>query len=82
MLEKEYEYFLSNLPEFLKQHRGKYLVIKELELVGVFDTEKEAIEFALSKFDLGTFLVQFCIEPEKNTANFVNYRFILGNEAI
>ncbi|KKP64160.1 MAG: hypothetical protein UR61_C0052G0002 [candidate division WS6 bacterium GW2011_GWE1_34_7] len=82
MLSKEYEYFHKNLPELLKKYKNKYLIIRRGAVVEVFDTEQEALQYALSKFDLGTFLIQYCVEDKKITADFVNYRFVLGNAEI
>ena len=61
MLEKEFEYYLKNQKELLEKYLNKYLVIKNEEVVGNFDTKQEAYDFATSKFKLGEFLIQYCI---------------------
>lgn len=60
MLKKEFEYYLANQKEFADKHSGKYLVIKNQKVLGVFDTEVEAIEVTSTTEEIGTFLVQKC----------------------
>ncbi len=62
LLEKEFEYYLRNQAELIKKYRGKFIVIKNCEVIGAFDSEIEAIEKTSEKHELGTFLVQKC-EP-------------------
>jgi hypothetical protein len=61
-LEKEFKYYLEHQDEFVKKYNGKFIVIKDREVIGVFDSELEAIEKTAEKHELGTFLVQKC-EP-------------------
>ena len=62
--EKEFNYYLEHQDEIVKEHNGKFVVIKENEVLGAFDSEVEAINKTLEEHDLGTFLVQKC-EPGK-----------------
>lgn len=39
MLEREFTYYLSNQEELVKKYRGKFLVIKNEEVVGVYDND-------------------------------------------
>lgn len=61
MLEKEFQYYLDNQADFVKKHANKFLVIKNQEVVGVYDTKENAYDDATSKFELGTFLIQQCL---------------------
>lgn len=61
-LEKEFKYYLEHQDELVKKYNGKFIVIKNREVIGVFDSELEAIEKTAEKHELGTFLVQKC-EP-------------------
>ncbi len=58
MLEKEFEYYLKNQEELVKQYNGKFIVIKGEEVVKVFDTEIEAYNWAKEEYEPGTFLIQ------------------------
>lgn len=62
MLKHEFEYFLEHQEELLKSHNGKFLVIKGQKVIGVYDSELEAVEETSKKEKIGTFLVQKC-EP-------------------
>ena len=61
-LEKEFDYYLTHQKELVTQYNGKFLVIKDQKVIGVYNAEIEAIETTSKKHDLGTFLVQKC-EP-------------------
>ena len=61
-LEKEFEYYLKNQEQFVKQYNGRVLVIKDCAVIGVYDSDQEAIEETTKEHELGTFLVQLC-EP-------------------
>ena len=61
-LEKEFKYYLEHQDELVKKYNGKFIVIKDCKVIGVFDSELEAVEKTAEKYELGTFLVQKC-EP-------------------
>jgi hypothetical protein len=60
MLEREFKYFLDNKEGLSQKYNGKFLVIKEEKIIGVYDTEKEAYDNAIKNNELGTFLIQEC----------------------
>ncbi len=62
MLEKEFKYYLDHQDELVKKYNGKFIVIKDCKVIGVFDDELQAVTETESKHELGTFLVQKC-EP-------------------
>ncbi len=61
-LEKEFQYYLDHQAELVEKYNGKFIVIKNQQVLGAFDTEEKAIEETIKLHDLGTFLVQKC-EP-------------------
>jgi len=61
-LEKEFKYYLDNQDKLVEKYNGKFIAIKNCEVIGVYDTELKAIEETSKKQELGTFLVQKC-EP-------------------
>ena len=65
-LQKQLEYFKTHQDELVKQYKGKFLVIKDQEVQGVYDTEMEAYKDAKKKFELGTFLIQQCLPGEES----------------
>jgi hypothetical protein len=65
-LENEFKFYLENQSELVKKYNGKYIVIKNSEIIGVFDSEIDAVEKTSEHHELGTFLVQKC-EPGKES---------------
>ena len=65
-LQKEFEYFLAHQQELARQYSGKILVIKDQTVIGVFDSELEAIQETSKTHELGTFLVQKCDSTEES----------------
>jgi hypothetical protein len=61
-LEKEFQYYLDNQDELVKEHNGKFLVIKDRQVLGAYGSEQEAVAVTVKTHELGTFLVQYC-EP-------------------
>ena len=61
-LEKEFNYYLENQDELVKNYNGKFIVIKDLKIIGAYNSELEAVQKTVEKYELGTFLVQKC-EP-------------------
>lgn len=64
-LELEFKYFLDHQDELVQKFNGKFLVIVGEEVKGDFDTLKDAYEFAVKNFELGTFLLQKCTPGEE-----------------
>lgn len=60
MLKEDFEYYLAHQDNFAREYEGKVLVIKNKEIIGVYKTEKEAVEKTQREHEIGTFLVQFC----------------------
>jgi len=61
-LEREFKYYVEHQDKLVEKYNGKFIVIKDCNVIGAFDSELEAIEKTAEKHELGTFLVQKC-EP-------------------
>ena len=61
-LEKEFQYYIDNQDKIVEEYNGRYVAIKNGEVIGDFSNELEAIEETSKTHTLGTFLVQRC-EP-------------------
>ena len=57
-LQKEFQYYLSHQNEMVEEYDGKYVVIKDSVVVGVYDDELTAVTETQKSHELGTFLVQ------------------------
>ncbi len=64
MLEKEFKYYLKNQKELVGKYNNKFLVIINQKVVGVYDSDEEAYFKSIEKYEVGTFLIQFCEEGE------------------
>ena len=65
-LEKEFQYYIDHQDELVEQYNGKYLVIKDLTVLGAYDSELEAIQEATKDHELGTFIVRKCEPGEES----------------
>jgi hypothetical protein len=61
-LQQEFEYFLAHKSELVARYNGKFVVIKNRQVIGAFDDELQAIAETRKSEELGTFLVQK-VEP-------------------
>lgn len=61
-LKELFQYYLKHQEELVKQYNGKFLVIKDDKVVGVYDTEADAYFESEEKYGLGNFLIQLCTE--------------------
>ena len=77
-LAKELEYFKKNQPELVEKYEGKFLVIKDQDIKGVYDTEMEAYTSAKEKFELGTFLIQKCVPGSESYTQTFHSRTIFS----
>lgn len=65
-LRQEFDYYIANQKELVEKYRGRVIVIKGKQVVGVYRNEVEAVTESERKFELGTFLVQKCEPGEDN----------------
>ena len=77
-LEKEFKYYLEHQGELVKKYNGKFIVIKDCEVIGVFDSELEAVEKTAEKYELGTFLVQKCEPGAESYTHTYNSRVLFA----
>ncbi len=63
-LETEMRYFESMKAEWLKLHLGKFALIKEAQLIGVFDTDAAAFQAGVAQFGAEPFLVKQVVDSE------------------
>ena len=78
MLDREFKYYLTNKDELIKKYLGKYLIIKDETVDGAYDTEIDAYISGVSKFSLGTFLIQQCLPGDENYTQTFHSRVIFA----
>ena len=59
-LQDEFKYYVDHQNELAEKYNGKIIVIKDRQIIGVYDSEIRAVEETKKKHALGTFLVQKC----------------------
>ena len=65
MLEKERKFFESHRADWLKQNPGKFVLVKNDELIGFFGSQKEALIEGARRFGSDSFLVRQVEESEQ-----------------
>ena len=58
MLDREFAYFKKHQLRLFKEHPGKFLVIKDEKVIGVYDSHDDAYFSMQVEHELGTFLIQ------------------------
>jgi len=66
MLKKEFNWYLDNQTELVRKYKGKFIVVKNQEVIGIYDSEIEAYSESAKTHELGTFLIQECQPGEEN----------------
>ena len=60
-----FEYYKENLKELYKKYPNRHIVLKGSKVVADFSDFDEAYDWAVSKFGIGNFLIQECVEDLK-----------------
>lgn len=60
MFDKELNYFIENQDRLVSDHRGKTLVLRGEEVVGIYEDALSAYLDSMKKYDPGTFMIQPC----------------------
>ena len=64
MLENEIAFYDENLPTWLERQEGRVALVKGRELIGFFDTEREAVTEGVDRFGLTSFLVRRVLKEQ------------------
>ena len=57
-LQSNFQYYLDHQDEMVEQYDGKFIIIKDQQVIGVYGDELTAISETAKTHKLGTFLVQ------------------------
>lgn len=60
MLQREFQYYLDNQADLVKKYNGKFIVIKNQQILGSYDSQDQAFIETKKTQDVGTFLIQYC----------------------
>lgn len=78
-LKNDFYYYLENKSRFISDNKyyGKFIVIKNKEVLGVYTTEELAIKDMISKnYKIGEFIIQVVLENDGTKANFVSNVYV------
>lgn len=59
-LQDEFDYYIAHQDELVRQYDGKYLLIRDKQVLGAYDTAQDAYKIASQEYELGSFLIQKC----------------------
>ena len=72
MLRDNYEWFKQNYQNLFKRYGFGYLVIKNLQVIGVYSSYKEGLTKTLQSEEIGTFIIQLCSGYESAYTNYIS----------
>ena len=70
--EKDFRWFIENLPVFYQMFGECYIAIKDREILGRYKSYQEGVVETSKKYPLGTFIVQYCGSNESAYRAFIN----------
>lgn len=77
MLDTEFKYYVVHQKELLDKYAGKFIVIKEENVIGAYVSQMEAYNETLKTEKLGTFLIQHCIPGTQSYTHTFHSRVLL-----
>ena len=63
-LDREFPTFQENKPNLVKNHKGKFVLIKDDKIIGIFENELDAIKQGNEQFKDSHFLVNEIIDDK------------------
>ena len=64
MLDREFKTFQENLPSLVEAHKGKFVLIKDDEIIEIFDNDLDAVKQGNELFKDSHFLVNEITDEE------------------
>jgi hypothetical protein len=77
-LSAELDYYIKHQDELVAKYRGKFLVIKNGSVIGMYNSDLEAVTETSKKEPLGTFLVQKAEPGKDNYTQTFHSRVVLA----
>lgn len=68
---EDFYYFLQHYKELFEKYGHCFVSIRNKTIIGVFNTEEEAIDITSSEYELGEFIVQECNGDESGYTNYI-----------
>lgn len=74
----DFDFFLDNYNNFYKEYGHKFIAIKNKKILGIFDSEIEAIHKISRDYPIGSFIVQECNGNESGYTNYISSWQLVG----
>jgi len=68
----DFDYFIENYQKLYQKYGHKFIVIKDKNILGSYDTELDAINETSKTLPLGSFIVQECNGDESGYTNYIS----------
>lgn len=72
-IQKEEAWFKKNLPKLLKEHRGKWIVVHQQKLVGIYDSFSKAYKEGINKTQSEQILIRQIRDEEEPRELSINF---------
>ncbi len=82
MLQDEFKFYLEHQEALAKEYGENVIVIKGKKVIGVFDSEIEAVKETTPNHELGSFLVQKCSADPSSVIHTYRSRVRLLSEEV
>ena len=77
-MKKDFQYYLDHQAALVKKYGGQFVVIKNQEVIGSYDSELKAVQETAKTHTLGTFIVQKCEPGEDSHTNVFHSRVVFA----
>lgn len=75
---KDFDFFIEHYQKFYEQYGHKFIVIRNKQILGSYDTELDAINQTSKTYPLGSFIVQECNGEESGYTNYISSWQLVG----
>ena len=74
----DFQFFLDNYNELYQKYGHKFIAIQNKEILGVFDSDLDAIQSLSNAHPIGTYIVQECNGDDSGYTNHVSSWQLIG----
>jgi len=68
----DFQFFLDEYDNLYKKYGHKFFAIQNQQILGVFDTQDEALQSISQTNEMGTFIVQECNGDESGYTSYIS----------
>lgn len=68
----DFEFFIAHYDELYEKYGHKFIVIRNQEILGVYEDVVSAVRITSESYPIGTFIVQECNGDESGYTNYIS----------